>query len=46
MRQLGVADSESEHVIAEAREIFKMLPIDNRYYREFAYDPKYLTVLD
>lgn len=46
LRQLGVADSESEHVIAEAREIFKTLPIDNRYYREFAYDPKYLTVLD
>lgn len=46
LRQLGVADSESEKIIAEAYDIFKELPIDNRYYRNFAYDKKYLTVLE
>lgn len=46
LRQLGIADDESERVIAEAREIFKELPIDNRYYRDFAYDEKYLTVVE
>lgn len=46
LRQLGVADRESEKIIAEAREIFDGLPIDNRYYRDFAYDEKYLTVLE
>lgn len=46
LRQLGVADATSEKIIAEAYDIFKELPIDNRYYRDFAYDEKYLTVLD
>lgn len=46
LRQLGVADAQSEKIIAEAYDIFKELPIDNRYYRDFAYDEKYLTVLE
>lgn len=45
LRQLGVADAKSESIIAEACEIFKTLPIDNRYYRDFSYNDKYLTVL-
>ncbi len=45
LRQLGVADSQSAEIIAEGSTIFHTLPIDNRYYRDFAYDEKYLTVL-
>lgn len=45
LRQLGVGDDESAKVIAEAEQIFNTLPIDNRYYRNFSYDEKYLTVL-
>ena len=45
LRQLGVPDAQSEQIIADAEDIFETLPIDNRYYREFAYDERYLTVL-
>lgn len=45
LRQLGVPDSKSAEVIEESEAIFETLPIDNRYYREFAYDEAYLSVL-
>jgi len=45
LRQLGVADEQSAGIIAEGETIFSALPIDNRYYRDFAYDERYLTVL-
>ncbi len=46
LRQLGVPDAESEEIIVDGLALFKQLPIDNRYYRNFAYNKKYLTVLD
>lgn len=46
LRQLGVPDAESEEIIADGLDLFKQLPIDNRYYRNFAYNEKYLPVLD
>jgi AcrR family transcriptional regulator len=45
LRQLGVPDSTSQEIIEQAEAIFETLPIDNRYYRDFAYDEQYLTVL-
>jgi len=45
LRQLGVPDNHSAEIIADGEAIFDTLPIDNRYYRDFAYDEKYLTVL-
>ena len=38
-------DEESAAIIEEGEALFNTLPIDNRYYRAFAYDEKYLTVL-
>lgn len=46
LRQLGVHDDESARLIEDAEAIFETLPIDNRYYRDFAYDERYLTVVD
>lgn len=46
LRQLGVHDDESTRIIDEAEAVFETLPIDNRYYRDFAYDEKYLTIVD
>lgn len=45
LRQLGVPDAQSARVVAEGEAIFDTLPIDNRYYRNFAYDERYLTAL-
>lgn len=45
LRQIGVHDEQSAQIIDEGKAIFDTLPIDNRYYHDFAYDDKYLTVL-
>lgn len=45
LRQLGIPDAQSEKIIAEGEAVFETLPIDNRYYRNFAYNERYLTVL-
>ena len=45
LRQLGVPDAQSAKIIAEGESVFETLPIDNRYYRNFAYNERYLTVL-
>lgn len=46
LRQLGVADAENEEIIEDGLALFKELPVDNRYYKEFSYKKKYLPVLD
>ena len=45
LRQLGVPDARSSKIIAEGEAVFETLPIDNRYYRNFAYNERYLKVL-
>lgn len=45
LRQIGVHDEETALIIEEAERIFETLPIDNRYYEDFAYDERYLKVL-
>lgn len=45
MRQLGMSDEIIKRYIKRGKSIFASLPIDNRYYAEFAYDDKYVTVL-
>lgn len=45
LRQLGMSDKTITKLTEEGKEIFDALPIDNRYYTDFQYDEKYLTVL-
>lgn len=45
MRQLGIPDERICAYIKEGKEIFDTLPIDNRYYIDFAYDDKYVPKL-
>lgn len=42
MRQLGMDDERIEELIEEGKAIFDGLPIDNRYYVDFAYDDEYV----
>ena len=46
MRQLGMDDETIKKYIERGKEIFDTLPIDNRYYVDFAYDNKYVPKLD
>ena len=46
MRQLGMDDETIKKLIKRGKEIFDTLPIDNRYYVDFAYDDKYVPKLD
>lgn len=46
MRQLGMDDEAIKKYIKRGKEIFDTLPIDNRYYVDFAYDDKYVPKLD
>lgn len=46
MRQLGMDDETIKKYIERGKEIFDTLPIDNRYYVDFAYDDKYVPKLD
>lgn len=46
MRQLGMDDEAIKKLIKRGKEIFDTLPIDNRYYVDFAYDDKYVPKLD
>lgn len=46
MRQLGMDDGTIKKYIERGKEIFDTLPIDNRYYVDFAYDDKYVPKLD
>lgn len=46
MRQLGMDDETIKKYIKRGKEIFDTLPIDNRYYIDFAYDDKYVPKLD
>lgn len=43
LRQVGLADDAIDELIAEGRALFDALPIDNRYYKDFAYDDQYVT---
>ncbi|WP_165052044.1 MULTISPECIES: TetR/AcrR family transcriptional regulator [unclassified Adlercreutzia] len=43
MRQLGMHDDVIEELIADGKQLFDQLPIDNRYYENFAYDDRYVT---
>ncbi|RDB64581.1 hypothetical protein C1878_01660 [Gordonibacter sp. 28C] len=43
LRQLGMHDEEIKEIMRQGKEIFDTLPIDNRYYSDFAYDDKYVT---
>ena len=43
MRQLGMHDDVIEGLIADGKQLFDQLPIDNRYYENFAYNDKYVT---
>lgn len=45
MRQLGMSDDIIERYIRRGKRIFDTLPIDNRYYIDFAYDDRYVNVL-
>lgn len=45
LRQLGLADDRIRALTKEGKAIFDQLPIDNRYYADFKYDARYLTVL-
>lgn len=42
LRQLGMHDDKIKGIIQEGKTIFDTLPIDNRYYIDFAYDDKYV----
>lgn len=42
LRQIGISDEEIAQLTAEGREIFDLLPIDNRYYKDFAYNDNYV----
>ena len=46
LRQLGVNDRAIEKLTEEGKRLFDRLPIDNRYYVDFAYDDRYVTTLD
>lgn len=46
MRQLGMDDETIKKLIKRGKEIFDTLPIDNRYYVDFAYGDKYVPKLD
>lgn len=43
LRQLGLSDKKIHSLTLEGKELFDGLPIDNRYYAEFAYDDRYVT---
>ena len=45
LRQLGMNDERIKEYTRTGKEIFDTLPIDNRYYEDFAYDDKYVTPL-
>ena len=42
LRQLSVDDKTIAQLTKEGKEIFDQLPIDNRYYEDFAYDDKFV----
>ena len=42
LRQLGMHEDKIKGIIQEGKTIFDTLPIDNRYYIDFAYDDKYV----
>ncbi len=46
MRQLGIDDEVICRYIKDGKAIFDTLPIDNRYYKDFAYDDRYVKKLD
>lgn len=46
MRQLGMDDNTIQGYIEEGKKVFDTLPIDNRYYVDFAYNDKYVTKID
>lgn len=46
MRQIGMDDRLIARLMDEGKKIFDTLPIDNRYYRDFAYNEKYIPKLD
>lgn len=46
MRQIGIPESKIQELIEEGYEIYEGLPIDNRYFAEFAYDDKYVVKVD
>lgn len=45
MRQIGMSNEIIECYIKRGKRLFDQLPIDNRYYRDFAYDDRYVTPL-
>ncbi len=45
LRQLGLDDETISNLTAEGKAIFDRLPIDNRYYEDFAYDDRYVHAL-
>ena len=42
LRQCGLDDDSIERLTREGKEIFDTLPIDNRYYEDFAYDDRFV----
>ena len=45
LRQLGLDDETISNLTAEGKAIFDRLPLDNRYYEDFAYDDRYVHTL-
>ena len=45
MRQIGIPDGKIQEFIEDGWAIYQTLPIDNRYFKEFAYNEKYLKRL-
>lgn len=43
MRQIGMHDDDIARHMQEGKRIFDTLPIDNRYYVDFAYNDRYVT---
>ncbi|MDO4291049.1 MAG: TetR/AcrR family transcriptional regulator [Eggerthellaceae bacterium] len=46
LRQIGLEDDYIAELTRRGKEIFDTLPIDNRYYADFAYNDKYVTPLE
>ena len=46
MRQLGIDEETILAYTERGKELFDALPIDNRYYEDFAYDDRYVKKVD